>query len=34
LNLNFDDDLVKGCCITHGGEVVNEKVRREIKLKT
>jgi NAD(P) transhydrogenase subunit alpha len=34
LNLNFDDDLVKGCCITHGGEVVNEKVGREIKLKT
>jgi NAD(P) transhydrogenase subunit alpha len=22
LNLNWSDDLVKGCCITHGGEVV------------
>jgi NAD(P) transhydrogenase subunit alpha len=28
LNLNFDDDLVKGACITHQGEVMNEKVQR------
>ena len=27
INLNWDDDLVKGSCITHNGEVVNEKVR-------
>src|SRR6185369_5227874 len=27
LNLNWDDDLVKGSCIVHGGEVVNEKVK-------
>ena len=27
INLNWDDDLVKGSCITHDGEVVNEKVR-------
>jgi len=27
LNLNFDDDLVKGTCITHNGEIVNERVR-------
>jgi len=27
VNLNWDDDLVKGSCITHGGEVVNEKVK-------
>lgn len=26
LNLNWEDDLVKGCCITHGGKVVHEKV--------
>jgi NAD(P) transhydrogenase subunit alpha len=26
LNVNFDDDLVKGCCITNHGEVVNERV--------
>jgi NAD(P) transhydrogenase subunit alpha len=27
LNLNWEDDLVKGSCITHGGEVTNEKVK-------
>ncbi|MBS1608114.1 MAG: Re/Si-specific NAD(P)(+) transhydrogenase subunit alpha [Bacteroidetes bacterium] len=27
LNLNWADDLVKGSCITHGGEVVNDKVK-------
>jgi NAD(P) transhydrogenase subunit alpha len=27
INLNFADDLVKGACITHGGEVVNERVK-------
>lgn len=26
LNLNFEDELVKGACITHGGKVVNERV--------
>ncbi|PSK95040.1 Re/Si-specific NAD(P)(+) transhydrogenase subunit alpha [Taibaiella chishuiensis] len=26
LVLNFGDDLVKGACIVHGGEVVNERV--------
>jgi H+-translocating NAD(P) transhydrogenase subunit alpha len=26
LNLNFEDDLVQGACITHGGRVVNERV--------
>jgi len=26
LNLNFEDDLVKGTCIVHGGVVINEKV--------
>ncbi len=25
INLNWEDDLVKGSCITHGGEIVNEK---------
>lgn len=28
LHLNWDDDLVKGCCITHDGEVVNERVKK------
>lgn len=27
LNLNWDDDLVKGSCIVHNGEVVNERVK-------
>ncbi len=26
LNLNFEDDLVKGTCIAHGGEITNERV--------
>ena len=27
LNLNWDDDLVKGSCITHNGEVVHERMK-------
>jgi NAD(P) transhydrogenase subunit alpha len=27
INLNWDDDLVMGSCITHNGEVVNERVK-------
>jgi NAD(P) transhydrogenase subunit alpha len=30
LNLNFEDDLVKGTCITYNGEVVNERVKKLI----
>jgi H+-translocating NAD(P) transhydrogenase subunit alpha len=26
-NLNFEDDLVKGSCITHDGKIVNERVQ-------
>lgn len=26
VNLNFEDDLVKGTAITHGGQIVNERV--------
>lgn len=26
LKLNFEDDLVKGCCIAHNGEVIHERV--------
>jgi len=26
LSLNFNDDLVKGCCITHEGKIVHERV--------
>ncbi len=31
LNLNFGDELVKGCCITHDGEIVHERVRVELQ---
>ena len=27
VELNWNDDLVKGSCITHGGEVVHERVK-------
>jgi H+-translocating NAD(P) transhydrogenase subunit alpha len=27
LNLNFEDDLVKGACITYKGEVVNDRIK-------
>jgi len=27
LNLNFEDDLVKGSCIVHGGEVVHDRLK-------
>ncbi|MFN8253340.1 MAG: Re/Si-specific NAD(P)(+) transhydrogenase subunit alpha [Ferruginibacter sp.] len=27
LNLNFEDDLVKGTCVVHNGEVTNERVK-------
>ena len=27
VNLNWDDDLVKGSCITHNGEVVHDRVK-------
>ncbi len=31
LHLNWEDDLVKGSCITHNGEVVHERVKALIK---
>ncbi len=31
VNLNFEDDLVKGCCICHGGQIVNERVQNLLK---
>ncbi len=33
LNLNFDDDLVKGTCITYNGEICNERVGELIRIK-
>ncbi len=29
-NLNFEDDLVKGTCVVHGGEITNERVKEVI----
>ena len=31
LNLNFEDDIVKGTCITHDGELYNELVKSVIE---
>lgn len=28
-NLNLDDDILKGCVITHGGEIINEMTKQE-----
>lgn len=33
LHLNFDDDIVKGTCITHQGEILNERVKSVIESK-
>jgi len=31
INLNFEDDIVKGTCITKGNEIVNERVKSIIQ---
>lgn len=31
INLNFEDDIVKGCCITHQGQIINPRVQELIK---
>jgi H+-translocating NAD(P) transhydrogenase subunit alpha len=30
INLDFDDEITKGCCITHGGEIVNERAKQAV----
>jgi len=30
LALNFEDEVIKGACVTHGGEVVNEAVKNAL----
>ena len=30
INLNFEDDLVKGTCLTHNGDIVNERVKEAL----
>jgi NAD(P) transhydrogenase subunit alpha len=32
LHLDFEDDLVSGTCITHGGKIVNERVKKFFQL--
>lgn len=27
INLNFEDDIVKGCCMAHGGAIVNDRIQ-------
>ena len=31
IKLNFEDDIVKGTCITHSGELYNERVKSVIE---
>jgi NAD(P) transhydrogenase subunit alpha len=31
LNLNFEDDIVKGTCITHAGQIYNERVKSVVE---
>lgn len=31
LNLDFNDDIIKGACVAHGGQVVNERVKGLLK---
>jgi proton-translocating NAD(P)+ transhydrogenase subunit alpha len=28
LNLDFEDEIIAGACITHGGEIRNERARQ------
>jgi NAD(P) transhydrogenase subunit alpha len=28
INLDFDDEITKGACVTHGGEIVNERAKQ------
>jgi|CXWL01.1.fsa_nt_gi NAD(P) transhydrogenase subunit alpha len=28
INLNWEDDLVKGCCMTHSGEITHERLKQ------
>ena len=30
VNLNWEDDLVKGACVVHNGEIVNDRVKQLI----
>jgi NAD(P) transhydrogenase subunit alpha len=31
VELDFDDEIIAGCCITHEGKIVNERVREAVE---
>ena len=33
IKLDFEDEIIKGACITHLGEIVNERVKGMIESK-
>ena len=30
ITLDFEDEITKGCCVTHGGEIVNERAKQHV----
>jgi len=34
LKLNFEDEITKGCCVTHDGKVINERARQMMEAAT
>ena len=34
LKLDFEDEITKGCCVTHAGQVVNERARQMMRVTT
>ena len=34
LKLDFEDEITRGCCVTHAGQVVNERARQMMEAAT
>jgi NAD(P) transhydrogenase subunit alpha len=34
LSLDFNDEIVKGACVTHGGEIVNPRAKELVEAAT
>jgi NAD(P) transhydrogenase subunit alpha len=34
LKLDFEDEITKGCCVTHDGKVINERARQMMEAVT
>ena len=34
LKLDFEDEITRGCCVTHAGKVVNERARQMMEAVT